>query len=833
MHYARTITHVLAGVCLAAMFSTTVFAEDTAELVAVLTSDAPVFDKAKACQRLSIIGDESAVPALARLLGDEKLSNYARCALEGIPGHAPEAALRGALSHFEGDRLIGVLGSIGVRRDAKAIDSVAALLDSDDRAVAAAAARALGYIGTLESARVLRGRLSDIAPPLRPAVANACLICAQCLARQGETEQVVALCDAVEDADVPKHLALAAAYDAILALGKDGLPRLVEQLKSDDPLRFRLALQAARVLDIDASPALVAQFKTQTPERQVLLLIALGDLGNKASLPTVVGAARSGEPEVRVEAIRTLAQLGDSSVIPVLLQGATQSNPRIADAARATLAVLRSDEINTAIVAMLDGADVETAAMAIEMASQRKIASAAPALLRLAESTDTTIRRAAVGALGSTAAIDDLPKFIDLAIGTLGSEDFATAESAFKAACVRMPREACAGELAAATSGTSTAAKVFLLEQLTAIGGTTALETVSAAARSNDDAIQDAATRLLGRWLTADVAPVMLDLAKTLASDKYKVRALRGYVRIARQLNMTAAQRMAVCRNTLAIARRDADRLLVFEVLRRYPTSEGLALAVSCLGDDALRGQACSTLVSMAPQVALRSPEETERALRRVLDLTSDETLRQEAEKQIAKAREFAEQIRAETDFTPLFNGSDLDGWQCSPDVFRVRDGAIVGGSLQKPVGSGNDFACTKESYGDFELRLEFKLLGNNANGGVNVRSRRLSDSGVAAGYQADLGAGWWGCLYDEARRNRVLAASTVVPREKPIRTNDWNDYRIRCEGKRIQLWINGIQTVDYTETETNIPLEGIIALQIQAGRPTEARYRNIRIRTF
>ncbi|MEE8450893.1 MAG: DUF1080 domain-containing protein [Thermoguttaceae bacterium] len=832
MHYARKINHALAAACLATMFSTMAFAEGTAELVGVLTSDASVFDKAKACQRLSIVGDESAVPMLARLLGDEKLSNYARCALEGIPGPAPDAALRGALSRFEGERLIGVLGSIGVRRDAKAIDSVAKLLDSDDRATAEAAARTLGYIGTLESARVLRGEVSEITL-LRPAVANACLICARCLTEQGETEQAVSLCDAVGEADVPEHVALAASYDAILALGNDGLPRLVEQLESDDPARFRLALQAARMLDIDASAALVAQFKTQTPERQALLLIALGDLGSKASLPTVVEAAGSGEPEVRVQAIRTLAQLGDSSVIPVLLQGATQSDPRIAEAARSTLAVLQSGEINTAIVAMLDSGDSKTVALAVDMASQRKIASAAPALLRLAQSNDTTVRPAAIGALGSTAAIDDLPKFIDLAIGTLGSEEFATAAPAFKAACVRMPQEACAAELTAAMSGTSTVAKVFLLEQLTAIGGTTALKTVSAAARNNDGAIQDAATRLLGEWLTADAAPVMLDLAKTLDSDKYKVRALRGYVRIARQLNMTSEQRMAVCRNTLAIAGRDADRLLVFEVLRRYPTPEGLALAESCLGDDALRGPACSTLVAMAPLVAIRSPEETEKALRRVLDLTTDETLRQEAEKQIAKAREFAEQLREEADFTPLFNGADLEDWQCSPGVFRVQDGAIVGGNLEKPIGSGNDFACTKEEYGDFELRLEFKLLGNNPNGGVNVRSRRISGSGVAAGYQADLGANWWGCLYDEARRGRVIAASMVVPREKPVRIGDWNDYRIRCEGKRIQLWINGIQTVDYTEEEANIPLRGIIALQIQPSRPSEAWYRNIRIRTF
>jgi len=157
-----------------------------------------------------------------------------------------------------------------------------------------------------------------------------------------------------------------------------------------------------------------------------------------------------------------------------------------------------------------------------------------------------------------------------------------------------------------------------------------------------------------------------------------------------------------------------------------------------------------------------------------------------------------------------------------------VEAGAIVGGSLKKAIGRGNDFLCTKKTYGDFELRLQFRFLGEGTNGGINLRSRRNPEDGVAAGYQADLGPGFWGCLYDEARRNRVLADAKPKP---SIRENDWNDYRIRCEGRRIQLWINGVQTVDYAEQEANIWPSGVIALQVQANRPSEAWYRNIRIR--
>lgn len=835
MSYQRIVSATLTMTCVLACSPVMLLGQDTAQLIDVLRSEAPLFEKAKACQRLSIIGDETAVPALARLLDHEQLSNYARCGLEGIPHEAAEAALRDAVSSLNGQRLVGVLNSIGARGDARATDLLAGLLQDDDPAVATAAARSLARIGTLAAADLLREALSKASAEFRPSLGSACLLCAQRLAQQAEVDQAVRLYDAVRDAQLSDHLTLAGAYDAIVALGADGLPRLVEQLDSEDDWRFRLALQAARRLDGDArgevSTTLAARLASQSPSRQALTLIALGDLGHGGVLPTVVQAAREGERETRLEAIRTLATLGDASAAAVLLEAATHADEGIAAAARAALAVLDSGRIDAEIAAMLDSPDAKTLDVAIDMAGQRGIASAAPKLLALAVEDNATIRLAAIRALGTTARIDHLAEFITLTIGWMESDDFAVAESALRSACMRMPQEACAQKLAAAMSGQATSVRVFLLEQLTAVGGTVALETVVDAARGADDAICDAATRLLGQWSTADAAPAMLKLARTLTNDKYKVRALRGYVRIARQLDMTPGERVAVCRNTLAIAQRDDDRLLVLEVLRRYPTPEGLALAVSLLDDEALRQGACATVVSIAAGVAPQTPEPAQKALRRALELATDSALKQEAERQLVRAAEFVEQHRQEAEFVPLFNGRDLDGWQVSPGVFRVEQGAIVGGDLEKAIGKGNDFACTTTEYGDFELRLEFKLLGSGTNGGVNLRSRRQAENGVASGYQADLGAGWWGCLYDEARRNRVLAASMVEPREKPVRLNDWNDYRIRCEGRRIRLWINGVETVDYSEPEANVPPTGIIALQVQAGRPVEAWYRNIRIK--
>ncbi|MBI2823841.1 MAG: DUF1080 domain-containing protein [Planctomycetia bacterium] len=174
-----------------------------------------------------------------------------------------------------------------------------------------------------------------------------------------------------------------------------------------------------------------------------------------------------------------------------------------------------------------------------------------------------------------------------------------------------------------------------------------------------------------------------------------------------------------------------------------------------------------------------------------------------------------------------LFDGKTLAGWEGNTDVFRVQDGAIVGGSLDKRV-ARNEFLCTTKEYGDFELRAKFKLMGKGANGGVQFRSKRIPNHHEVSGYQADLGDGWWGCLYDESRRNKILVRADAQELDKVLKRDDWNEYRIRAQGKRIQLWINGQQTVDYTEPDDAIAPRGLIGLQIHGGPPSEAWYKDL-----
>lgn len=190
--------------------------EEQQKLLAVLK--ASLKSKMDACRQLGVIGTKDAVPVLAALLGDEKLSHMARYALEPIPDAAVDNVFRDALGKLKGRPLVGVIGSIGVRRDAKAVPALSRLLDDSDPDVIQTTARSLGRIATAGAANALKKRLATAPAALRPAVADGCLACAErLLAAPGKRSDAAAMYESVAKADVPEYVRLAGKRGAALA----------------------------------------------------------------------------------------------------------------------------------------------------------------------------------------------------------------------------------------------------------------------------------------------------------------------------------------------------------------------------------------------------------------------------------------------------------------------------------------------------------------------------------------------------------------------------------------------------------------------------------------
>ncbi|BCX50208.1 hypothetical protein HAHE_41160 [Haloferula helveola] len=183
-----------------------------------------------------------------------------------------------------------------------------------------------------------------------------------------------------------------------------------------------------------------------------------------------------------------------------------------------------------------------------------------------------------------------------------------------------------------------------------------------------------------------------------------------------------------------------------------------------------------------------------------------------------------------------LFDGKSLDGWEIRKGEegwWTVADGVIRGGSMEKKV-PHNTFIASKATYSDFELKLKVRLVKGEGfmNSGIQVRSVRLPDNHEMRGYQVDAGIGWWGKLYDESRRKRVIG-EPVNPEALAVVVKDWdwNEIRILCEGPRIRTWVNGVAAVDYTEQDPDIPLTGRLGLQAHGGGRFVVEFKDLTIR--
>lgn len=169
-----------------------------------------------------------------------------------------------------------------------------------------------------------------------------------------------------------------------------------------------------------------------------------------------------------------------------------------------------------------------------------------------------------------------------------------------------------------------------------------------------------------------------------------------------------------------------------------------------------------------------------------------------------------------------FFNGKDLTGWWGHPEVWKVENGELVGKSATGLP--NNEFLKSNLQVKDFRLTFQVKLVPNNANSGVQIRSVPVENSPEMKGYQADIGETWWGKIYEETGRGLLSETGG----DDVVKKDDWNTYEILAVGHRIRTAINGKLCTDLDDP--NGDLEGIIAVQVHSGGPTEVRFKDFEL---
>lgn len=185
----------------------------------------------------------------------------------------------------------------------------------------------------------------------------------------------------------------------------------------------------------------------------------------------------------------------------------------------------------------------------------------------------------------------------------------------------------------------------------------------------------------------------------------------------------------------------------------------------------------------------------------------------------------------------PLFDGKTLSGWKTiapgDQSLWKAAEGKIVGGNGTDKVKS-NSYLCTEKEFEDFELRFLFRLSGDASTGMINsgVQYRSTIKNGDIIGYQADIGNGYWGDIYDEHRRGQLVAGDLTVLK-KVLKEDGWNSYIVRVIGNHHELYINGVKTCDYIEKDASVPDKGVIGVQLHGGGAGKIEISDITITEF
>ncbi len=616
------------------------------DLIAVLKSNAPKADKAITCKQLAIYGTEQAIPILAPLLEDKELASWARIAIEAIPGPAADAALRDALDKVKDRLLVGVINSIAVRRDVRAVDGLIKKLADSNAAVASAAAVALGHIGDEQAAKALTQSLAKAPAEVRSAVAQGCILSAEWFLANNKTAAAIEMYDRVRKADVPKQRHLEAIRGAILARKSAGVPLLVEQLESPDKGRMGIGLRVARELTgTDVTEALAKELGQLKPDRQPLLLLAIADRKDSAVLPVVEKAAQEGSKDLRITAINILIEHGDITCVPILLKAVTENDAQLKAAAMDTLIRLPGKDVDADLVKRLPEAQDRLQQILIEIAGQRQIASSIPAVVSCFQSSDAGVRNEAAQTIGIIGDDEQADALVKLLAKTDDSKERGGIERALLSISGRCG-EKCIPHLKPLTQSPNADLHMIGLHGLAVVGGPDALDAVESAIKDAQPTVQDEAVRILSTWPNnwpedTEAGQALLKLVTSAQKMSHQILGLRGYIQYIRgNKKLNNEQKVAKVKDVQSHIKRPEEKRQAIAVLGEAPSASALDLLTTLAEDSSVAEEAYSAMVTIAAQdIPGVSKDRRRQVLQTVTEESKNDGTKQRARKALSGIR--------------------------------------------------------------------------------------------------------------------------------------------------------------------------------------------------
>jgi HEAT repeat protein len=622
-----------------------------AKYIAKLKLDAPVVDVERACRILRVIGTKKAIPALAVLLPDEKRSHFARYALE--PMSYPEAskALRAAISKASGNARIGIIHSLGVRKDPQAVNGLIPLLKGSNTDVAQAAAWSLGQICTSEAVRALAGLRTRSSGRLQAAALEASLIAAEQLVRKGKRDEAAQIYDELQASKWPKYVQVGAYVGSLQARPEQAVAILLQTISGSDAMMRRVAIDNIATLK---GKGISKQFAAKLPklpaDTQVSLIDALAARGDKAVVAEVTAAASSANAKVRTAAVRALTKLGDASSIPVLVRSLTAGKSDAeTQAAYGGIRRLAGAGVDQAIVKSMKAAPPSARAELIVVLSDRGVADAVPDLLQEAASGDTAVRKAAYKALAGLAEPKQLTDLIELLIRLQTDELRSDAERAVITVLRKVENEnARTDSIVGVFKNTgNTPARCSLIRVLMALGDPKSFEVVHAALKDKNTTVQDVALRALADWPNAQPIGALMEVFQTTANPTHRVVALRGCVRMVSMGTIPSNEMLRICDELMQNTKQANEMKLVLSCLDDVAAPGALKLVEPLLADSQVKAEAESAMLKIAQSIVGAAPDAAAAAAKKLRASTRNDSIRREATKILNQLNKLGNYITA------------------------------------------------------------------------------------------------------------------------------------------------------------------------------------------
>ncbi len=614
---SRCIRVMTGFIVIAMPLSVLASSSKTQQWAKTLQSDASLFEKVRACQQLGEFGTEEAIGTLAVLLDHEQLSTYARAGLERIEGPASSAALRAALDRVTGVQRIGVIHSLAVLRDEKAVPALSTLMDSSDPSLAQAALLALGRIANARAIVLVRGALTDGPESLRPHAATACLLAAEQQLDQGKRKQAQSLYDTVRRASVPESYRIGATRGAILSRQEDQVSFLIQQLRSYTPALCDVALLTIRDIPSDTlATALTAELNSASPDLQVKLLAALKDCHNNGSLRVIRAKTVSDHAGIRLTAVRVLADIGGAGNAPTFLQVIAQNQgaDELAIAITA-LEQMTGPEVNTLIVQALKGTRTAHARIPlIHLLDTRNVTDAAGELLHLAERSDPALRVAALQALRSLADDSELPRLIALTKACPRGKVRDAAVLAVSGACENSDSVEAAGALVLKALQTAEVAaeRDPWIRVLSILGYADALPVIVGQLKKMDPTGAQATLTHLSRWPNPSPIDLLFERVENGSDSGLRGAALKAILRLTiaavNQNQATDEQLVAWFQRASQSVRSVSAKRSLLSGLGRVKHIDSVHLAATYLDDPEVKLEAAYAIVNAARPL-VKGPE--------------------------------------------------------------------------------------------------------------------------------------------------------------------------------------------------------------------------------